>query len=159
MNIGAGAVKNNMKNLLILDVSSSMPDGVVTTITNLAKLMSKKFYADVIVTGGKSFFIDYNDVQNRDIVDIARDAGRSNEGEMFAEIMKDSKEYGTAISFGDDDNPMYYDKFEQKDCNFKVDTLYSLHTKKDSTNVTGYALCLKPKTTHIVQDWLHTIVK
>lgn len=159
LNIGAGVVAHNMKNLLILDVSSSMPNGVVTTITNLAKLMSKKFYADVIVTGGKSFFIDYEDVQNRDIVDIAREAGRSNEGEMFAAIVKEVKEYNTVISFGDDDNPISYGKFEVKDCNFEVETLYSLHTKTNSTNVTGYARCLVPKTTHIVKDWLHSINK
>jgi hypothetical protein len=151
LNVGAATRKTNMKNLLILDVSGSMPDGVVKTITNLAKLMSKKFYADVIITGGKSFIVDYEQVPNKDIIDLARIAGRNNEGEMFRAIVKDPKHYGTVISFGDDDNP------GELVCNFKVDTLYSLHTEKSSNNVTGYARCLKPKSVNIVKDWLRTI--
>ena len=69
MNIGGAEDIHNKKNLLILDVSGSMPDGVVKTITNLAKLMSKKFFADVIITGGQSYFYHYEDVQNINIVD------------------------------------------------------------------------------------------
>ena len=38
LNVGSSTVKHNMKNLLILDISSSMPKSVVITITQLAKL-------------------------------------------------------------------------------------------------------------------------
>ena len=68
LNIGGATLKHNKKNLLILDVSGSIPDGVVKTITGLAKLMSKKFYADVMVTGGQTYLIEYDDVPNSDFV-------------------------------------------------------------------------------------------
>jgi len=158
MNIGYGNIKHNMKNLLILDISSSMPKSVVLTIVNLGKLMSKKFYADVILTGCKSYLIDYNDVPNTDIVGAVGDYGGGNEGEMFNQIIKSHNEYNTVISFGDNDNPGYYASRGDK-CNFKVQTLYSLHTDKNSDNVTGYARSFEPKTTIKVKNWINTINK
>ena len=156
MNIGGAGVKHNLKNLLILDISLSMPKGVVLTITNLAKLMSKKFYADVILTGRKSYLIDYEDVPNTDIVGAVSSYGGGNEGTMYKEILKQNKEYSTVISFGDDDCPGIYKG--DKDVNFKVHTLYSLHTEGNRTNnITGYAQGFDAKETHIVKDWINTI--
>lgn len=149
---GAGTVKHNPRNLLILDVSSTMPTSIVIATTGLAKLMSKKFYADIIVTGGKSFFIDYDDMENSDVVETARIAGRSNESEMFRKIVKENKVYGTIISFGDDDNPG-----EGFDCNFKCENLYSLHTENNSDNITGYAKCFKPTNVVKVKNWVKTL--
>lgn len=160
MNVGAGTLKHNIKNLLILDVSGSMPRAVVKTITNMAKLMSKKFYADVMITSGRTVLIDYNNVQSSDIIELARLSGNNNEGVMYRKIVKEPKVYGTVISFGDDDNPGAYDSSSKStECNFKVETLYSLHTEKGSKRVTGYALWLKPSKTIIVSDWLETIEK
>lgn len=155
MNVGNAALKHNLKNLLILDISSSMPRGVVITITNLAKLMSKKFFADVILTGRQSYLIDYDDVQNADIPALTKKHGGGNEGEMYKEIIKQHKEYNTVISFGDNDCPGVYKG--DKNCNFKVNTLYSLHTEKRSNNITGYAQCFDPKTTTCVKGWIETI--
>lgn len=160
MNVGASGVKHNLKNLLILDISSSMPKSVVLTITNLAKLMSKKFYADVILTGVRSYLIDYDDVPNTDIVGAVKEYGGGNEGEMYVKIIKEPRSYNTVISFGDNDSPNYY--FDKGDkCNFKVETLYSLHTEGNRTNnITGYAKCFKPtKPAIIVKDWVNTISK
>lgn len=157
MNIGYGAVRNNMKNLLILDVSGSIPKGVVVTITNLAKLMSKKFYADIIITSGKTVLIDYEHVPESDIVEIARKFGYNNEGFMFKAIIEEPREYNTVISFGDDDAPGKFDNVGELKSNFKIQTLYSLHTNKSSENVTGYARCFDPKTTIKVRDWVNTI--
>jgi len=155
LNIGYGNVKHNMKNLLILDVSGSIPKSIVVSITNLAKLMSKKFFADILITSGKSVLIDYEDVPTSDIIEIARLSGYSNESIMFKEIIGKYKEYNTVISFGDDDSPGV--EKEDKLCNFKVETLYSLHTQKTSDNITGYARCFDPKETHKVKDWINTI--
>lgn len=156
MNIGAAGLKHNLKNLLILDISSSMPKAVVLTITNLAKLMSKKFYADVILTGRRSYLIDYEEVPNTDIVGAVSSYGGGNEGDMYKEIVKQSKEYGTVISFGDNDCPGI--EKGDKNMNFKVHTLYSLHTEGNRTsNITGYARGFDPIETHIVKDWISTI--
>ena len=159
LNIGAAGRKSNMKNLLILDVSGSMPRGVVKTITNLAKLMSKKFYADIILTSGRTILIDYEQVQESDIIELAKISGNGNEGKMYRAIIKQSKEYNTVISFGDDDSPGQYDSSTNStECNFKVHTLYSLHTNgNDTNNVTGYSKWLKPEVTHIVKDWITTV--
>jgi len=157
LNVGAAGVKSNKRNLLILDVSGSMPRGVVKTITNLAKLMSKRFYADIMLTSGKTILIDYDDVPKSDIIQLAIESGNGNEGFMYRAIVKQFKEYGTVISFGDDDNPGCYSSGKEE-CNFKVDTLYSLHTNGNRTsNVTGYAKWLTPNKTHIVKDWINTI--
>lgn len=158
-NIGSSGVKHNMKNLLILDISSSMPKAVVLTITNLAKLMSKKFYADVILTGKESYLVDYEDVPKHDIVGAVRSYGGGNEGKMFVDIVKQHKNYNTVISFGDNDSPDYYFNKEDK-CNFTCETLLSLHTEGTRTNnITGYAKCFTPKTTNVINDWISTIQK
>lgn len=159
MNIGAGNVTHSKKNLLILDVSGSIPRGVVVTITNLAKLMSKKFYADVMITSGKTVLIDYEQVPESDIIEIARLSGSGNEGVMYKAIVEEPKEYNTVICFGDDDCPAGF----SKECTakltprFRINTLYSLHTDSRSENVTGYSKNFKPTTTHKVRDWVNTI--
>jgi hypothetical protein len=159
LNVGASTVKHNMKNLLILDISSSMPKSVVITITQLAKLMSKKFYADVMLTGRETYLIDYDDVPNYDIVGSVAKFGGGNEGTMYKEIVKEHKEYNTVISFGDDDSPAGFSGCTIKECNFKCETLYTLHTEKSSDNVTGYAKALEPKTTIKVKNWISSVNK
>jgi hypothetical protein len=158
VNVGAAAMKHNKKNLLILDVSGSMPDGVVKTLTNLAKLMSKKFFADLIITGGQTYFVPYEKVQDESIVDLAKKAGRNNEGVMYRAIVKEHRDYGTIISFGDGDNPGSFDKSTNEEiCNFKCETLYNLHTSNDS-EITGYSRWMKPTLkTEMVKGWISTI--
>lgn len=158
LNVGAGAVKHNPKNLLILDVSGSIPRAVVKTTVALSKLMSKKFYADIIVTSGQSVLIDYEEVQDADIEEIARISGSGNEGEMFSKIIQKHNNYNTVIAFGDNDNPEYYLSQYSIPCNMKVETVYSLHTKPKSGVTVGYARAFKPKNPVIhVQDWIETI--
>lgn len=159
MNIGAGAVKTHKKNLLILDISGSIPDSIRLTIIQLSKLMSKRFYADVIFTGGSTVFLDYEDVMTKNITDITDKISRSNEGEQFRRIVEQHKEYNTCISFGDDDSPQAFSKVGELKPNFQIETLYSLHTKKDSDDLTGYCKCFKPKTTIKIKDWVQTVNK
>lgn len=157
LNIGASAMMHNNKNLLVLDVSGSIPRAVVKTTVALAKLMSKKFYADILITSGQSVLIDYDEVQDADIENIARVSGSGNEGEMFSKIIGKTLEYNTVIAFGDNDNPEYYLKQKEIKCNITVETLYSLHTDKKSTETVGYARCFKPKHLNLVHDWVETL--
>lgn len=160
MNIGAGAITNHKKNLLILDVSGSIPRAVVMTITNLAKLMSKRFHADVMITSGQTVLIDYDNVPNSDIIAIARNSGTGNEGEMYKKIIEEYREYNTVIAFGDDDSPKAYQTKGDLKSNFKIETIYSLHTNDSSKNVVGYARYLKStKDPILVKDWVTTINK
>lgn len=158
INIGFANVKHNLKNLLILDVSDSIPKAVVKTTVALTKLMSKRFYADVMITSGQTVLIDYDDVQTSDIEEQARLSGGGNEGKMYAEIISKEKDYNTVIAFGDNDNPEYYIGVNKIKCNFKVETLYSLHTNKLTENIVGYARAFSPKTTIKVKDWLETVI-
>lgn len=161
MNVGAGAIKTNMKNLLILDVSGSIPKGVVVTITNLAKLMSKKFYADVMITSGKTVLIDYDNVPDSDIIQIAKDSGGGNEGQMYRKIVGEPKHYNTVVAFGDNDCPKQYGREDRSELipKFTIETLYSLHTESSSDCIVGYAKYFKPKTVHKVKDWVKTLNK
>lgn len=129
INVGYGTIKHNMKNLLILDVSGSIPSAIVKTITLMAKMMSKRFYADVMITSGQTQLIDYEKVQETDFVELARKFGTGNEGVMYNRIIKEHKQYNTVICFGDDDSPSRFGGSQSAECNFKVETLYSLHTK------------------------------
>jgi hypothetical protein len=156
MNVGYGTIKHNMKNLLILDVSGSIPSAIVKTITLMAKMMSKRFYADVMITSGRTELIDYEKVPETDFVKLARHFGGNNEGEMYNKIIKENKEYNTVICFGDDDSPTRFGGKEGAECNFKVETLYSLHTTSKE-RLAGYCKAFKPKTTHNVADWVTTI--
>jgi hypothetical protein len=158
LNVGSGIVKHNQRNLLILDVSGSIPRAVVKTTVALAKLMSKKFYADILITSGQSVLIDYDNVQSTDIEAQAEKSGCGNEGEMFSKIISEPKDYNTVIAFGDNDNPEYYLNQKSIPCKITVETLYSLHTDKRSENIVGYARCFKPsKTPILVKDWIDTI--
>jgi len=154
-NAGSASLKHNLKNLLILDVSASIPTSIVVAITSLARLMSKRFYADILITSSQSKLIKYEDVFNTDIVALSESWARGNESEMYKEIIKEHAQYNTIISFGDNDSPGV--KKEDKLCNFKCETLYSLHTDKRYDVVTGYAKCFDPKVTHIVKDWVNEL--
>ena len=158
MNVGNASRKSNMKNLLILDVSGSMPRGAIKTITVLAQLMSKKFYADIMLTSGRTILIDYEEVPSSDIIELARISGYNNEGAMYRKIVKEHKEYNTVISFGDSDNPGDFDRTDTSTiCNFSCDTVYSLHTECIN-QVTGYVKWFKPKKeTIFITDWIKTI--
>lgn len=158
VNIGAGAIKTQKKNLLILDISGSIPDGIRLTIIQLSKLMSKKFYADIIFTGGSTVFIDYEDVFTKDIKAITDKISRNNEGEQFKAIVEQVKSYGTCISFGDNDSPVGYSVTLNP--KFEIDTLYSLHTDKNSDQLTGYCKGFKyVKNVFKVRDWVTSIQK
>jgi hypothetical protein len=160
INVGASAVKQNLKNLLILDVSGSIPKSVVVTITNLAKLMSKRFYADVMITSGKTVLIDYEDVPTSDIVEIARLSGYNNEGSMYKKIVEEVRDYNTVIAFGDNDHPIGFNGSDKAlNPKFNIQTIYSLHTDNKSDEVVGYARYLKAKTVIKEKDWVNTVDK
>ncbi len=160
MYIGGAAVKTQKKNLLILDISGSIPDGIRLTIIQLSKLMSKKFYADIIFTGGSTVFIDYEDVFTKDIKEITDKISRNNEGEQYWKIVKQSKSYGHVIAFGDNDCPNSYMNSTNQVSNFDIENITSLHTENGSSNIVGYAKHLKSKNKPIiVSNWVNSINK
>lgn len=159
-NTGAAQVKSNKKNLLILDISGSIPDAIRVSVIQLSRLMSKRFYADVIFTGGQTVFIDYEEMMTADIKKITDGISRNNEGEMYKAIVEQHKVYGTAFVFGDNDCPQRFGNGKELSPNYQIETLYSLHTDKNSKEVVGYGKYFKPTNPVIkVHDWVQTIDK
>lgn len=96
-------------NLIILDVSSSIPNGIVATMTGLIDTLREQANAELIITSAKSYYWGLDD-ELPDPQAIIDKVGRSNESEMFWRIIRDriaGRHFGTVISFGDDDSPYY----------------------------------------------------
>lgn len=94
-------------NLIIVDVSYSIPRGVSATMLTILDYMRLKLRADVIVTGGRSMFWPYGSElptpeKLREIVPMG------NESADFRRILLEDvkgKRYDNVVSFGDNDCP------------------------------------------------------
>lgn len=149
-------------NLVIIDVSYSIPQGISSTMLALAATLRERCYADLIVTGGKSYYWKYGDdlpspAKLRALVPM------SNESSMFHDIIENQveDEYANVISFGDFDSPtqMWY-KCRQ----VKVGKIISYHTGSYARqHLTGYAVWAKTMNQdaetelHNGEDWCTTM--
>lgn len=94
-------------NLLIIDVSASIPRGVSSTMLALADTLREQMKADLIITGGCSKFWKYGDKlpspqELRDMIPLG------NECYQFKNILKDQvfgHTYDNVVAFGDFDCP------------------------------------------------------
>jgi len=92
------------KNLIIIDISGSIPRAVSSTCLTLAKYLAETFYADLIITGSESKLYPYEEIEKLD-VDKAYDCGMGNEAFQIRSLLaSDDRHYKTVICFGDDDN-------------------------------------------------------
>ena len=127
---------SQLPNLIILDVSASIPRGISATMLALIDTLRTQCNADLIITSTCSKYYGLNDKlptpQN------LRDTfGYGNESEMFIDILNTrvaGRHFGHVFSFGDYDMPSY----EWLRCeNTKIEKVHHFHTiKLDST---GYA--------------------
>lgn len=130
-----------LKNLIIVDVSASIPVGISATMLTLVDTLRTQVQADLIITGGQSRFYPYeNELPSPQ--EIRNTIPRSNEGQQFYAILRDhiaGNHYGHVISFGDDDNPGWY---INQTCNLGgtiVEHVHHYHTYRNNRS-TGYAL-------------------
>jgi len=94
------------RNLVVLDISSSIPDGVSAGMMTLIKTITSLADADLILTGGRSYFYTFEQAQAMDIHEERMRIPRSNESSMFREILAThDMDYDVVITFGDSDNP------------------------------------------------------
>lgn len=130
---GTYSVGYELKNLLIIDVSHSIPRGISSTMLTLAETLKDRLNADLIVTGASSMMWRAED----DLPSpqwIRNHIGLSNETFMFTEILMRlaGEEYANVIGFGDWDTPsaLYIsDQFKAKNLpRIKVHNIYSFHT-------------------------------
>lgn len=135
-------------NLIILDISGSIPMGISSTMLLLLGYMREKLRADVIVTGTQSYFWEYGE-ELPDPGEIRTMIGRGNEAAMFVGILKgrmSGKRYDNVISFGDNDSPYYFANMNDIEIDdpdlgefvgdVEVGNVYHYHTR--SKKCTGY---------------------
>lgn len=92
--------------LMIVDISWSIPEGVSAGLLTLVKTLTEITHADLIITGGRSKFFDYEEVRKLDLDAVRKEIYRSNESVMFRKILQEQNmDYDVVIAFGDSDNP------------------------------------------------------
>lgn len=150
LGVPLGNFKNRgeLPNLIIIDVSCSIPDGIASTMLSLADTLREECNAELIITSRRSGY--YPIGSELPSPQTLRDYyGRSNESAEFMAILEKhiaGREFGHVISFGDNDCPGSINKFRREYrgeiesidmANTKVHMLHSYHTWQDK--VTGYA--------------------
>lgn len=151
------------KNLIIVDISGSIPKAVATTTLVTSRNLAESFYADILITGAISKFYDYSEIHTMDFDTIYREIGQNNDQAYFKALVSQPKVYQTAIVFGDGDHPGskwsydtdtdISDEDGKKLCQWKVNKLISFHTK-NNFDLAGYSRWFNVKETQKIADWV-----
>ena len=135
------------KNLMILDISGSIPRGISATMLTLIDTLRTQANADLIITGSTSLFYANGETLPTPQW-IRNNCGYGNEAKQFYNILSKhvlGQEYGNVIAFGDEDTPEYYNFFDKAAApdmaGTKVGKLWSYHTRQKQTP--GYARWVK----------------
>lgn len=151
------------RNLIIIDISGSIPKAVSTTCLVLAKGLAETFYADLLITGTISTIYAYENLHELDVETIYDVNGMNNDQLYFKKLVTSEKRsYKTCIAFGDNHHPgMAWqsasddisDEDGQKMCLWEINKLISFHTTS-SYNIAGYARWFKPEYVEKITDWV-----
>ena len=140
--LGKFSCKAELPNLVIIDVSASIPDGIAATMLTLADTLRSQCNAELIITSRRSGYYPVGAELPKP--QTLRDYyGRSNESVEFLGILQKhiaGREFGHVISFGDYDNPGIPSDIDLKGT--KVHVVHHYHTYADDTE-TGYARWVK----------------
>lgn len=164
---GGMELKSPSRNLIIIDISGSIPKAVSSTTLTLAKQLSESFYADLLITGSKSTLYKYEELYLLNIETIYKENGMDNDQTYFKNLLSsEEKEYKTVIAFGDNHSPGQkwsnsYNKHTQNItkkegqalCKWKVDKIISFHTN-NSKELVGYAEWFTPKKIEHIENWI-----
>ena len=144
--LGDFSVGTKAPNLIILDISGSIPSGISSTMLQLIDTLRGQAEADLIVTGGSSYYWPA-DAELPSPEWIRANVSRSNEAVMFYRILRErlaGRHFGNVISFGDNDAPAsfgYWGRDDDDDScgiGIQVDRVMHFHTWRSRTQ-TGYA--------------------
>lgn len=139
--VGNNDVAAQKRNLIIADISASIPDGISHTILQLLRTMSTQCNADLIVTGRKSYYWRMED-EFPTPEEMRKMIPRGNEGRMFNRILKDNiagHDWGHVFSFGDYDAPGRWSGTKVPLPGTTVEEVHHFHTWAHGA-CTGYAL-------------------
>ena len=170
---GALDLVSPSRNLIIIDISGSIPKAVSSTCLTLAKNLAETFYADLLITGSKSTLYDYERMHELNVNTVYEENGMDNDQVYFRKLVTASKRhYKTAIVFGDNHGPgwAWYNSYNKgtgtisqadgkKMCEWDIDKVISFHTSnkamyRGQRKVAGYAEWFTPKETEHVDDWV-----
>jgi len=110
--VGRFDCAGQLPNLIILDVSGSIPRGISATMIALIDTLRTQLSADLIITSSHSRFYPMGS-SLPDPQRIRDMFGYGNEAHDFFGILSNDirgKHYGHVFSFGDNDTPTYYSK-------------------------------------------------
>lgn len=137
------------KNLMILDISGSIPRGISATMLTLIDTLRTQANADLIITGSTSLWYEAGS-ELPDPQWIRNNCGYGNEARQFYDILEKhvaGHEFGNVICFGDEDCPEYFKSYDVGDTKIpdmsstKIGKLWSYHTSYKRTP--GYAKWVK----------------
>lgn len=142
--VGDVTYATSAANLIILDVSGSIPDGISSTMIELIATLREQADAELIITGSCSLYFG-RDEQLPDPDWIRSNVGYANEGAQFFRILRDriaGRHFGNVISFGDNDTPNHsnsavFQELERDARGTRVDRVLHYHTTYSCR--TGYA--------------------
>lgn len=175
---GNMVLKSPDKNLIIIDISGSIPRQVSSTCLVLAQNLSESFYADILITGSKSTLYEYERVSELNIETIYEENGTDNDQFYFKKLLEGSeKAYNTVIVFGDEDSPgqKWYNDYNGNDSTpvrvisdeegkklnrWNCVNLISFHTQNyysDDKIVTAYGRWFSPSNIKHIQNWVKDI--
>ncbi len=160
--VGRFGRSSQLKNLIILDVSGSIPRGISATMISLIDTLRSEVEADLIITASRSAWCPLG-CELPDPDTIRNSFGYGNESYQFFEILRDhvsGRKLGHVISFGDTDTPDYSDKGFSLACDTSVEEVRHYHTGRflPKNLDAGSAKCRKLARTGYAK-WCHTLVK
>ena len=144
--LGDFSVGTKAPNLIILDISGSIPSGISATMLELIDSLRSQAEADLIVTGGSSYYWPAS-AELPTPGWIRANVDRANEAVMFYRILRErlaGRHFGNVISFGDNDCPVDFARYEGTEpdedagMGIIVDRVMHFHTWQNHTR-TGYA--------------------
>ena len=161
-----------LPNLIILDISGSIPRGISATMLTLIDTMRTQLDADLIITSDRSVFYSRESELPKPQT-LRNYFGFGNEAAEFYAILKKhvfGREWGHVISFGDNDSPERYKHYDESirfpdPINTKIHAVHHYHTGYSFTNDfrTGYALWCHDVNSdveeHYDQSWCNCIRK
>lgn len=160
------------RNLIIIDISGSIPKAVSTTCLALSKNLAETFYTDLLITGSKSTLYAYENLNELDVTTIYEENGMDNDQNYFKRLVTgQEKRYRTAIVFGDNHHPGYAwrnqfndnthvisDSDGKKMCKWNVEKVISFHTHSN-TQIAGYARWFEPREVEYIKNWTEYLEK
>lgn len=166
--VGRFDASRQLPNLVILDVSGSIPRGISATMIALIDTLRTQLQADLIITSTRSRFYPMG-MELPDPQKLRNQFGYGNESYDFFGILNThirGKHYGHVFSFGDNDTPYYEAFFDDRGMSLagtKVEFVHHYHTghwMRDNGK-TGYAkwchmLASKPREEYDT-DWCKVI--